>query len=266
MKIALYHKSESQSTVQGLDSLKMVLSAHGISYISVADTLPDDIDFLFSIGGDGTLLSSVHLVGNKGVPIVGINFGHLGFLTTAGVDDLETLVADLQARHYSLEQRTLLQASSTDNPQQTYLALNEVALHRAAEVILLQTQVYVNNNLVSNYIGDGLIVATPTGSTAYSLSCGGPILTPDSGCFVITPIAAHSLSLRPMVVPDTATIRLVADLRGNGICMSADSEMNTLRGGSVVEIKRADFCINLLRLHHHTFFTAMHEKLQWGSI
>lgn len=264
MKIAFYSKSDQIYSNPEIVRMKRLLEQKNIEYEVVNERLNGDVDFLVSIGGDGTLLSSVHLVGGAPIPIVGINFGHLGFLTTAGVNDIETLIEDLKTGSYELERRTLLQAA-IEGDCRRYVALNEVAIHRAAEVLLLQTQLYVDNHLVATYMGDGLIVATPTGSTAYSLSCGGPILTPDSGCFVITPIAAHSLSLRPLVVPDSAKIQLVTDMREGSFTLSTDSSKRPLAGGTRVEVERGYFDVQLVRMRHQTFFSAMQEKLHWGE-
>jgi NAD+ kinase len=272
MKIALYARYLEPSLRQQLLTLVDRLHAGGIETDEVSDTLPVGIhyDFLLSIGGDGTLLSSVHLIAGRDIPVLGINFGHLGFLTTAGRDDIDTLVDDILGGRYTLEPRTLLQIS-TDSAAGTLFALNEVCLHRLDDAPLLRTDLYVAGDFVATYAADGLIVATPTGSTAYSLSCGGPILTPDSGCFVITPIAAHNLTLRPIIVPDSAHLRLVthsgsvnAGADSPQFNLSADSQQLHLACGTEIMLSRAPFTVRLVRLHRQTFFTAIHQKLGWN--
>ncbi|MCQ2297958.1 MAG: NAD(+)/NADH kinase [Bacteroidales bacterium] len=263
MKIALYTEYVESSDRPLLESLVSALAARQVETVEFIDQLPEGaFDFVFSFGGDGTILSAVHLVVDTRIPIVGINFGHLGFLTTVGKSGLDLFVDDLLAGRYTIEERTLVHAR-VDGMQS--FALNEVFVHRAENVPLLRTDVYVDDEFVSTYSGDGLIVATPTGSTAYSLSCGGPILTPNSGCFVITPIGAHSLTLRPFIVPDSAQIRLVTDIRHSTIYLGMDSRSQALRGGTEIHLRREDFTIRLVRMSGQNFFSACHDKLHWGS-
>ena len=269
MKIALYVRHLEPSLRQHLLTLIDRLHASGVETDEVSETLPVGVhyDFLLSIGGDGTLLSSVHLIAGRDIPVLGINFGHLGFLTTAGRDDIDTLVDDILGGRYTLEPRTLLQVSFT-TPQNITSngspSLNEICLHRLDDAPLLRTDLYVDNDFVATYAADGLIVATPTGSTAYSLSCGGPILTPNSGCFVITPIAAHNLTLRPIIVPDHAVLRLVTHPQQQQFNLSADSQQFHLPCGTEIMLSRAPFTVRLVRLHRQTFFTAIHQKLGWN--
>ena len=269
MKIALYVRYLEENSRQQLQALTDILHASGVDTEEVSDILPvGHYDFLFSIGGDGTLLSAVHLIGDRGIPVLGINYGHLGFLTTAGRDDTATLVADLLAGRYTVEPRTLLQGNvlSDSGPvPPPFAVLNEVSFHRLDDGPLLKTDLYVDNDFVATYAADGIIVATPTGSTAYSLSCGGPILTPDSGCFVVTPIAAHNLTLRPIIVPDSAHLRLVTHPQQQLFNLGMDYRRQHLGCGAEVHLRRANHTIQLVRLHHQTFFTAIHQKLCWGE-
>lgn len=263
MRIALYTEYVESHDRPLLDALVAALASHQVETVEFVDQLPDGpLAFVFSFGGDGTILSAVHLVADSGVPIVGINFGHLGFLTTVGKSGLDLFVDDLLAGRYSIEQRSLIHVRVGD--MQTF-ALNECFVHRAENVPLLKTDLYVGDEFVATYSGDGLIVATPTGSTAYSLSCGGPILTPNSGCFVITPIGAHSLTLRPFIVPDSAQVRLVTDVRHTTLYLGMDSRSQALRGGTEIHLRREDFAINLVRMNGQTFFSACHDKLHWGT-
>lgn len=263
MEIALYIRHIDESARPYLGTLQETLHQRGIATREVADgDSVDGCDFLFTIGGDGTLLSSVQFVHSSDPsafpPILGINFGHLGFLTTVGKESAAGLADDLLAGRYSLEERTLLHV---DN--QSY-ALNEVFLHRSDASTLLRTEVEVDGAYVATYAGDGVIVATPTGSTAYSLSCGGPILTPDSRCMVITPISAHTLTLRPIIVPDTAHIRLRINNAGL-YTIGIDSRRHIASGDLSMDIRRAPFTIKLVRTGSQSFFSAIRDKLSWGT-
>lgn len=260
MKIALYYRHIDPADQAAFDELTATLRDKGIATVTVhdGDTI-DACDYLFSIGGDGTLLSSVQFIrsSNPGTfpPVLGINFGHLGFLTTVGRENLHSMVDELLEGRFSLEERTLLEVNGQ-------WSLNEVFVHRTEEASLLRTQVYVDGQYVATYAGDGVIVATPTGSTAYSLSCGGPILTPDSRCLVITPISAHTLTLRPIIVPDSAAIRLhLCDECFLGI----DSRRSTLSPDCDLTLRRAPFTIRLIRMNTQNFFSAIRDKLMWGS-
>lgn len=278
MKIALYYRHIDEADQPAFASLRESLGARDIDYVIVGDgDSVDGCDYLFSIGGDGTLLSSVQFVHssnpNSFPPIVGINFGHLGFLTTVGRDNLAAMVDDLLEGRFSLEKRTLLQVSDPAAGSVTY-ALNEVFLHRPEESSLLRTQVYVDDDYVATYAGDGVIVATPTGSTAYSLSCGGPILTPDSGSLVITPIGAHTLTLRPIIVPDSARLRLLTvptthhdghSHRDELFTLGMDSRRQTMAQGAELLLQRAPFAISLIRMNTQNFFSAIRDKLMWGT-
>lgn len=269
MKIGLYKRTIEEDFLPLWLRLIETLDSHHLEIVMLDGIIGNkDIDFVISVGGDGTLLSAVHAIGNLGVPVVGLNFGHLGFLTSAGRDHLEDFANDIILGNYAIEERTLLDArwtpSGTSETQRSY-ALNEVYVHRTEHPSLLTTALYVDDEFVANYDADGLIVATPTGSTAYSLSCGGPILTPNSGCFVVTPIAAHTLTLRPIIVSDGAHIRLVTKGRQQHFCMGIDSRSLTLLNESEIFIQRAPFTVSLVRMHGQNFYTAIHEKLLWGK-
>ncbi len=290
MKIALYYRYIDPADLPAYDHLCAELSRAGVETQTVGDgDSVDGFDYLFSIGGDGTLLSSVQFIHSTRPdafpPILGINFGHLGFLTTAGKENLSTLVVDLLEGRFTLERRTLLtiqtpalqsrpSGSGFTAPSPVNYALNEVFLHRPEASSMLRTEVYVDDLYVATYAGDGVIVASPTGSTAYSLSCGGPILTPDCGCFVITPIGAHTLTLRPIIVPDSSRLRLVtvpashhAGSRPSDepFTLGMDSRRVTLYGSATLNLGRAPFSIRLIRMNTQNFFSAIRDKLMWGT-
>lgn len=290
MKIALYYRYIDPADLPAYDHLCAELSRAGVETQTVGDgDSVDGFDYLFSIGGDGTLLSSVQFIHSTRPdafpPILGINFGHLGFLTTAGKENLSTLVVDLLEGRFTLERRTLLtiqtpalqsgpSGSGATASSPVNYALNEVFLHRPEASSMLRTEVYVDDLYVATYAGDGVIVASPTGSTAYSLSCGGPILTPDCGCFVITPIGAHTLTLRPIIVPDSSRLRLVtvpashhAGSRPSDepFTLGMDSRRVTLYGSATLNLGRAPFSIRLIRMNTQNFFSAIRDKLMWGT-
>lgn len=267
MKIALYYRHIDETDRPALDALAKALEENRIEGVTVHDgDTVEGCDYLFSIGGDGTLLSSVQFVDaghpESFPPVLGINFGHLGFLTTVGKENLHGMVKSLLDGQFTLEERTLLQLRLPTSDLRPQFTLNEVFVHRTEEASLLRTQVYVDDQYVATYAGDGVIVATPTGSTAYSLSCGGPILTPDSRCLALTPISAHTLTLRPVIIPDTARIRLHVD---DDCFLGTDSRRTTLAGGSDLLLARAPFTVRLVRLGSQNFFSAIREKLMWGT-
>lgn len=268
MRVAMYVRKVNPDYEGQVEELRKELENRGIE---VTMTSPESevfeagqYDFVVSVGGDGTLLSSVHHIVDSGIPVVGVNFGHLGFLTTVGRDSMSTFVDDMIEGRYTVEERTLLHVNVKGTVNTETFALNEVSVHRMIDESLIHTHLYVDDEFVATYDADGLIVATPTGSTAYSLSCGGPILTPNSGCFVITPIGAHQLTLRPMIVPDTATIRLVSESRSPRFSMELDSRNLTLPTESEINVCRERFTVRLVRMNNQNFFNAIHEKLSWG--
>ena len=260
MKAALHIKNQTKEHTDGKLALVAALQQRGVEVIE--NWTPEiPIDFIVSIGGDGTLLNAVHQIGGTGVPVVGINFGHLGFLTTAGRDDIDKLADCLTSGRYTIENRTMLEVKTAES---TLYALNEVYLHRQEQSPLLHTQVEVDGYMVATYAADGLIVATPTGSTAYSLSCGGPILAPGSGSIVITPIAAHTLTLRPVVLSDNVALRLHNEETDIVCVLGVDSYVTRLSGTDAVEIKKAPYQVRLIRIEQQNFFSAIRDKLMWG--
>ncbi len=266
MKIALYYRHIDPADRQAFDTLVGALADRRVETVTLRDgDSVDGCQFLLSIGGDGTLLSSVQFVRSSNPadfpPILGINFGHLGFLTTVGKENLCATIDDLLAGRYSIEERSLLQVERDGAP--SAYALNEVFVHRGDSMSLLRTQVFVDDLYVATYSGDGVIIATPTGSTAYSLSCGGPILTPDSRCLAITPISAHTLTLRPIIVPDTARVSLQVD--GTQSTLGIDSRRDALAGATAIALHRAPFTIRLIRTAGQNFFSAIRDKLMWGT-
>ena len=224
-----------------------------------------EADFLFSIGGDGTLLDTIPLIGDSGIPILGINMGRLGFLSSISKEEIIAAVEDISEKKYFLDQRTLLRLESPKGLfGQFNYALNDLTIYRTSPLSILTIHTYINNEFLNTYWADGLIVATPTGSTAYSLSCTGPIITPDSENFVITPIASHNLTVRPIVVPDQSIIKIVVEGRGIDCFAGLDSRNQKINNSLELVIRKEDFKINLLRMSNKNFFQTIREKLKWG--
>ncbi|MBU1369905.1 MAG: NAD kinase [Bacteroidetes bacterium] len=222
-------------------------------------------DMVFSIGGDGTLLDTLPLIRDSNIPVLGINMGRLGFLSSISKQEIDQAVNQVIAGNYTLEQRSLIQLDNPPNlfPVVNY-ALNELTIFRKETTSLIVVQVYVNESFVNAYWADGLIIATPTGSTAYSLSAGGPILTPHSANFVITPIATHNLSVRPIVIPDNSAVKLRVVGRHTTYTLSMDSRMVEMDESVDVLISKAPFTLNMVLMEGKDFFGTIRDKLLWG--
>ncbi len=223
-------------------------------------------DLLFSIGGDGTILDTVPFVLNSGIPVVGINMGRLGFLSSISKNEIDMAVNSVLTGDYSVEQRTLLELVSPEKVfDDVKYALNELNVIRNPEHSLLAIKVFVDDIYLNTYWGDGILLATPTGSTAYSLSAGGPIIAPNAKNFVITPIATHNLTVRPVVIPDDSTIRIQVEGREKKFVFSMDSRSCTLDTSVQLEVRKAGFCLNLVRMRGEDFFGTIRNKLMWGK-
>lgn len=225
------------------------------------------IDFFFSFGGDGTLLESAGIVRDLGVPIVGINTGRIGFLTGINKSDFAIALDMLSSGKYQIEKRSLLHLdtpySHDDLPY--HFALNDITLRSAGEAYLSTIQVAVDNEKVNTYWADGLIISTPSGSTAYSLSCGGPIITPQASVNVITPIATHSLSVRPIVIPSDKKIEITIEGRSENFLLTLDYHRLEIPNPAHITISEEKFTINTVRFDGIDFFSVIREKLFWGA-
>ena len=240
--------------------------SQGIELFNDHSDLRGKADLLFSVGGDGTMLHSVQLVRDSGIPIAGINLGRMGFLSSIPRTEIISAIDDVLANRYSIVKRSLI---SLISPKALFsdfnYAFNELSINKRENSTLVVVHVWVNDQLLHSYWADGLIIATPTGSTAYSLSCGGPILTPDSKNFVITPIAPHNLSLRPVVIPDNNLIRITVDSRVQQALVTMDSQSAVITPDIELVVGKADFEINLVQRLNENFFSNMRAKLNWGS-
>ena len=224
-----------------------------------------ELDFLISIGGDGTILDTITTVRESNVPIIGINAGRLGFLANNPKMEVESAIYNLKNGNFKIDKRTLLKLDSSQNQFGIdNFALNEFTVHKKASSTMMTIHVSVNGEFLNSYWADGLIIATPTGSTAYSLSCGGPVLSPGSDNFVITPIAPHNLNLRPLVVRDDVKINVKIDGREKEFLTTLDSRSATIDKEIEMEITKADFNINLIQFHDQNFFSTIRNKLMWG--
>lgn len=223
------------------------------------------IDLAISIGGDGTFLKCVSYIRASGVPILGINTGRLGFLADIRTDDFESTLEKVIAKEYTYQKRTLLKAETEDNVfGDNNFAFNELAVHKKDNASMITVEAYLDGQYLNSYWADGLLVGTPTGSTAYNLSCGGPIISPGCGVHFLTPIAAHNLNVRPLVVPDTLPITLKTIGRNRSFLMSLDSNSKTLKTGTEILVTKANFEIRVIKLHDSNFFKTIREKMMWG--
>jgi NAD+ kinase len=222
-------------------------------------------EFIFSVGGDGTFLHSVLNIRNFDIPVIGVNSGRLGFLADISADQIKDALTNIFNDKYSIIKRSLLEVNFEGSENLDFnFALNEMAVLKTDTSSMINVSAYVNGELLNNYWADGLIIATPTGSTAYSLSVGGPILTPDSENFVITPLAPHNLTIRPIVVPDKSEITLKVEGRGTHYRTALDFRSEPVDLSTVIKVRKANFSLKTLQLPEQPFFNTLRNKLMWG--
>ena len=225
-------------------------------------------DLLISIGGDGTILRAITYVRDTGIPIVGINTGRLGFLATIQDDEIEAALVSIFNNDYNISERTLLQIETYPKNEDLLdlnFALNEIAVSRKNTTSMITVQTQLDDEYLTSYWADGLIISTPTGSTGYSLSCGGPVITPGANSIVLTPIAPHNLNARPLVIPDKTEIKLKVSGREDNYLVSLDSRIATLENDTEIIIKKADFNIRMIELKNESFLRTLRKKLLWGE-
>ncbi|MEO6229983.1 MAG: NAD kinase [Ferruginibacter sp.] len=287
MKIAIYSRGIENDQHKDMESLLEELNLYKVEpvfyqdffnkfYSSVtmngkystfnsADDLDDTIDCMISLGGDGTLLDTVTLVQDKGIPVLGINYGRLGFLATIGKEDLHFAIKALAQRTYVTDNRTLIHLDANIPLfNNTPYGLNEFTLQKKDSSSMIKIHTYLNGEFLNTYWADGLIVATPTGSTGYSLSCNGPIVFPDSGSFVITPVAPHNLNIRPIVVPDNNIISFEVEGRTDSFICTLDSRRMVVPKEAQLALRKEKFGLNLIRLNESNFLQTLRNKLSWG--
>lgn len=230
--------------------------------------LDSSFDMMLSIGGDGSILRAVTFVRQTGIPILGVNAGRLGFLAKVQKENIEDFMQLVLDKNYTISKRTLLSIDSkpkNNSLKDLNFALNEISISRKDTTSMITLETYLNGEYLTSYWADGLIISTPTGSTGYSLSCGGPVLTPDVKSLVITPIAPHNLNARPLVIPDKTEIKIKVSGREANYLVSLDSRIATLSNNTILTIKKTPFKINMVEIEHETFLKTLRNKLLWGE-
>ena len=237
-----------------------------LQYFEDVDVKAGFLDCLFSIGGDGTLLHTIRFIKDSGIPILGVNIGRLGFLTGVVKGKVTDAIEALEEGNYMLDQRSLLQLTSNypifeDAP----FALNEFTIQRSDTSSMITVHTYLNGQHLNSYWADGLIISTPTGSTGYSLSCGGPVIVPTAKSLVLTPIAPHNLNARPLVISDDTVIRLKVSGREENHLVSLDSRIASIENGREIQIKKAGFTVKMIEYTSESFLKTLRNKLLWGE-
>lgn len=228
------------------------------------DDLPENTDFLFSIGGDGTFLETLSIVRKKDIPVVGLNTGRLGFLSYISQDSLEESLESIFSGHFDLEERMLLEVSSSGSSAPEFnMALNEVRIYKDS-ASLVTIHVHVDDDFLTSYWADGLILSTPTGSTAYNLSVGGPIVVPESDTMVLSPIAPHNLTVRPLVLPGKAKLQFTVDTREPVYQLALDSRSWDIPIEEKITVARAEHTLKMVRIENISFFSTLRNKFMWG--
>lgn len=287
MKIAIYGRPFSSGFEKNIKALFVLLEKNGVEYFihepfyefllkkeklsfqkagafKTHNDIIGNADIMFSIGGDGTFLEAVSIVQNYGIPIVGINTGRLGFLADISPEDIEDSLSAILNGDYKIEHRSLVELDLTNSSWEGFAcALNEVSIQKRYST-LITIHTYLDDTYLNSYWADGLIISTPTGSTAYSMSVGGPIVSPDSNNFIISPMASHNLTIRPVIVPDHNLIRIEVESRDNSFLLTLDSRTEMIEGDVRLHLKRADFTIKTLRIKDATFYNTLRNKLMWG--
>lgn len=287
MRIAIYGREFNDSVLPYAREVFTALADYGVTvliyekfytFISRKIDLPQQVnvfnhhhelvsqaDVLLSLGGDGTLLDTLSLVRNAQIPIIGINFGRLGFLASINKNEIKKAIEALLQGEYSLDKRTVLNLESQNSLfVDENFALNDITIHRRDNSAMMIIHAYMDGEFINSYWADGLIISTPTGSTAYSLSCGGPIIFPSAQNFVITPVAPHNLNVRPVIVPDHVDLTFEVDSRSKKFLVSCDSRTETVNRPVKLTVNKAGFSVNLIRLNNESYLTTLRNKLLWG--
>ncbi|MBB2147208.1 NAD kinase [Pedobacter sp. LMG 31464] len=287
MKIAIYGRDFNDSVLPFVQEVFDALASYEVevlvylkfnNFIKNKVNLPSNIhtfsshkellneaDVLLSLGGDGTLLDTLALVRDSQIPVIGINFGRLGFLASINKNEIKNAISALVKGEYSLDKRSILNLQSqNDLFGDENFALNDMTIHRRDNSAMMIIHAFMNGEFINSYWADGLIIATPTGSTAYSLSCGGPIILPNAQNFVITPVAPHNLNVRPLIIPDDVELTFEIEARSTKFLLSCDSRTETVDRSVKITINKAKFNINLIRLNNESYLTTLRNKLLWG--
>lgn len=289
MKVAIYGQTYQDNALEYLYELLDELKKHNAEIFIEAEfhslyqskanavsfptfTMEHGLDVTFdmfvSFGGDGTILRATTFVRDLGIPIVGVNTGRLGFLSTFKKEDVKKVVQEFVQGAYTIQERSLVQLNTKDLDDEfgnLNFALNEITVSRKDTTSMITVETFLNNEYLTSYWADGLIVSTPTGSTGYSLSCGGPVIVPSAKSLVLTPIAPHNLNARPLVISDDTVIRLKVSGREDNHLVSLDSRIASLENGEEITIKKAPFCIKMIEYTSESFLKTLRNKLLWGE-
>jgi NAD+ kinase len=250
------------------NAIKSHIQTKNISTFSTYNDLKNNFNYVITIGGDGTILRAVTLVRDTNIPIIGINTGRLGFLATVQKEEIENAIKAIINHDFLIKERTLLSVTTSSNKKDLLplnFALNEVSVSRKNTASMITIETYLDNEFLNAYWADGLIIATPTGSTGYSLSCGGPIITPQAKSFALTPIAPHNLNARPLVIPEETNIKFTVKGRENEFLLSLDSRVTTIKSNTEIFVEKAPFKLKMIQINHQTFIKTLREKLLWGK-
>ena len=288
MKIAIYSRGVENDQLRDINQLFEELVSNGIEPVFFQDffnqfysainldnnnystfncfeDLDESFDCMISLGGDGTLLDTVTMVRDTGIPILGINYGRLGFLANIGKDEIHAAMDAIANRKYVIDNRSLIHLeANVPLFGETPYGLNEFSIHKKDSSPMIKIHTYLNGEFLNTYWSDGLIVATPTGSTGYSLSCNGPVVFPDSKSFVITPVAPHNLNIRPIIVPDNTIISFELEGRTDGFLVTLDSRREIVSKEVQLAVKKENFDIKLIRINENHFLQTLRNKLSWG--
>ncbi len=283
MKFALFTKLDSNENNDHIFSVFKSLDKHQLDYdvdsqsfdliskldnynggfnFSKVEKLSNEYDFVISIGGDGTILRSANEIGELSIPIIGLNKGRLGFLANSPIEIIDSIIDKIKNSNYRISERTIIQVEFEGK---TKNALNEISISRKNTTSLITIDTKLNDQYLNTYWADGLIISTPTGSTGYSLSCGGPIIMPDSKNLVLTPIAPHNLNARPLVISDNKQIEISINGRENEYFVSADSQIFSVNIDSKINISKAPYFLKMVEFEEDSYINTLREKLMWGK-
>ena len=286
--IAIFGKTINPKNIVFIEKILTELKRHGLKYVieeSYAKLLREDHGFaingetykhfddvrhqtevLFSLGGDGTILEAITFIQDTETPILGINFGRLGFLANVGTDQIKEAIDVVSKGKYLIDKRSLIELHCNKSIFKEFpYALNEMTIQRKDQSSMITVHTYLNGEMLNEYWADGLIISTPTGSTGYSLSCGGPIIYPTSGNFVLTPIAPHNLNVRPIIVSDDVVLSFEVTGRGNSFLCTLDSRFEKIDSSFELAVKKASYSARLVRLTDMNFISSLKNKLNWGK-
>ena len=283
MTIAIFGNSSKRETLQEVSHLLNFMQLRGVNvqlsaelrnemglreeYALFSPETNAKVDFALSIGGDGTFLTTAMEVAEKNIPILGINCGHLGFLADVKTDDVDLIMQKLLMSDYTIEERSMLEVSASDDAAKRIvnpLALNEIAILKQELASMISVETLLNGEPLHNYYGDGLIISTPTGSTAYNLSAGGPIAVPQSRVMLLSPVASHSLNVRPLVIPETWALDLRVHSRTGAFLISIDGRSQRLTEDVQLHVEKSAHTIKLVQIGEHSFINSLKTKLSWG--